>query len=104
MLTFTGAILVFLFGVIVTSGVYGSRMAWLLGVVLPLLAVTAVQSKLALSRRVRVEPFEPKGAPDTRKTLFRAPLVLLAIPAVLALMLLSGYGLIFVLHGIGLLH
>ena len=44
---FVGAVGVFLFGVIVTSGVYGSRMAWLLGVVLPLLVIATLFAGLA---------------------------------------------------------
>jgi hypothetical protein len=43
--TLVAAIEVFLFGVLWTHGVYGSRMTWLLGVVLPLLVLTAVLTK-----------------------------------------------------------
>lgn len=45
--SFVGAVVVFIAGVIVTSGTYGSRMAWLLGVVLPLLLLTALFARLA---------------------------------------------------------
>jgi high-affinity Fe2+/Pb2+ permease len=48
---FLGAILVFLFGVVLTSGVYGSRIAWLLGVSVPLLAIAAVLAR-GSSKRV----------------------------------------------------
>ena len=40
-LLFVAAVVVFILGVVVTSGVYGSRMAWLLGVVMPLIAGAA---------------------------------------------------------------
>jgi len=42
-----GAVVVFITGVILTSGAYGSRMAWLLGVVLPLLLLAALFAWLA---------------------------------------------------------
>ena len=42
LLALAAAVLVILLGVIATSGVYGSRMAWLLGAVLPLLALSMV--------------------------------------------------------------
>jgi len=47
LLALAAAVLVILFGVIATSGVYGSRLAWLLGVALPLLALSVVLSWVA---------------------------------------------------------
>ena len=48
LLTLAAALAVLALGVIVTSGVYGSRMAWLLGVVVPLLVATVLLSRLGL--------------------------------------------------------
>lgn len=45
--SFVGAVVVFITGVILTSGTYGSRMAWLLGVVFPLLLLTTLSAWLA---------------------------------------------------------
>ena len=47
MVSVVGAVVVFITGVILTSGAYGSRMAWLLGVVLPLLLLAALFAWLA---------------------------------------------------------
>jgi hypothetical protein len=85
-LSFGVALVVIIFGVIATSGVYGSRMAWLLGVALPLLATTAWLSWLAFRL-------------PTRRAL-----AFLGLPAAFAALLLSAYALIFAVHGISLLH
>ena len=109
--TLVGAIEVFLFGVIWTHGVYGSRTAWLAGVVLPLLAITAGLAWAGAR-------YGAKGSPGTagdghhgtgphslygRRDRRSAPravgvlsLVLLGIPFALAGLLLLTYGLIFV--------
>jgi hypothetical protein len=108
-LTFTAAALVIIFGVIATSGVYGSRMAWLVGVALPLLAMTVLLSWSATRSAVRAgpgptpSPGGPGRVVDIRKMLLVAALVLIGIPVALAGALLSVYALIFVLHGISLL-
>jgi hypothetical protein len=108
-LTFTAAALVIIFGVLATSGVYGSRMAWLVGVALPLLAMTMLLSWLATRAAARVgpgptpSPAGPGRVVDVRKMLLVAALVLIGIPVALAGALLSVYAMIFVLHGISLL-
>jgi hypothetical protein len=103
--TFAGAVGVVVFGVVVTSGVYGSRMAWLLGAALPLLAATAVLSGLALrtSRRGDRTPAPRPAGADPRRLLLWSALVLFGIPLALAVLLVVSYGFIFVLHGVGLL-
>ena len=109
MLSFAAAALVMVFGVIATSGVYGSRMAWLLGVALPLLVITMLLARVAPRPAARVHeetPSSPGHAGpglDGRRTLFVAALVLLGIPVALAGTLLSAYAFIFVVHGISLL-
>jgi len=108
-LTFTAAVLVIIFGVIATSGVYGSRMAWLVGVALPLLAMTMLLSWSATRAATRAgpgptpSPGGPGRVVDIRQVLFATALVLIGVPVVLAGALLSVYALIFVLHGISLL-
>jgi hypothetical protein len=104
LLTFMGAMLIIVFGVVATSGVYGSRMAWLLGVALPLLAFTALLSWLALRSSRQDSRPEPGGPPDTRKMLLVTSLVIVGIPLVLALMLLGTYALFFVSHALRLVH
>jgi hypothetical protein len=100
------AAVVIAFGVIATSGVYGSRMAWLLGVAMPLLALSALLAWLSTQRR----PAAALPAPRTQRTTARTGRVvlvsaaaLLGIPAALAAMLLTTYGLFFVFHGLSLL-
>jgi len=108
-LTFTAAVLVIIFGVLATSGVYGSRMAWLVGVALPLLAMTMLGSWSATRAATCAGqgPTPSSGGQgrvvDVRQVLFVTALVLIGVPVVLAGALLSVYALIFVLHGISLL-
>jgi hypothetical protein len=112
-LTFVGAIEVFLFGVLWTHGVYGSRMAWLLGVVLPLLSVTAGLAftaarygsnasrgstegvQLVTDHRSGHGGRDPRSAP---RAVGVVSLVLIGIPIVFVGLLLATYGLIFVSH------
>jgi hypothetical protein len=61
-LVLVGAIEVFLFGVVWTHGVYGSRMAWLLGVVLPLVAITAGLALAATKYRTAASRGQAEGA------------------------------------------
>jgi hypothetical protein len=108
-LTFTAAVLVIIFGVLATSGVYGSRMAWLVGVALPLLAMTMLLSWSATRAATRAgqgptpSPGGPRRVVDVGQVLFATALVLIGVPVVLAGALLSVYALILVLHGISLL-
>ncbi len=108
-LSFTAAVLVFLLGVVATSGVYGSRVAWLVGVALPLLATTMLltwsAARLAAGPRRGSSP-SPAGArpgDDGRRMLFVAALVLFGVPVALVGILLSVDALIFVVHGVSLL-
>lgn len=97
-----GAVGVFLFGVIVTSGVYGSRLAWLLGVVLPLLVLGALFAWLA----ARARDSTAGGLADGQivsslrlRTFSVICLGLVAVPFALAAMLLLVYGVAFAIYG-----
>ena len=103
---FIGAVVVFLFGVILTHGVYGSRVAWLLGVVMPLLAVAA-GSALTAARFGAESERDPSsdgqyfgnGRADRRsvaRTIAVISLILIGAPFVLTGLDLAIYGLIFV--------
>jgi hypothetical protein len=110
--TFVGAIEVFLFGVLWTQGVYGSRMAWLFGVVLPLLAVTAclgfTAARYGNADRSSAEavPQGPMGRPhlgyrnprSAPRLVGMVSLVLIGIPFAFAGVLVVTYGLIVVSH------
>jgi hypothetical protein len=96
--TLAGPVAVFAFGVVFTHGVYGSRMAWLFGVVLPLLAITAPfafgaakygakwEADRGLDRRQT--PFSSSAERDSRRGVAEAigflALGLIATPFVLA--------------------
>ena len=114
-LTLVAAVEVFLFDVLWTHGVYGSRMAWLVGVVLPLLAITAGLAWAGVKHGVNAGPSSAGGVrqgPDPRSHLGRrdrrsAPkavgtvsLVLIGIPLILLGLLLVTYGLLFISHWI----
>lgn len=107
LLTLVAALVVIVFGVIATTGVYGSRLAWLLGVALPLLATSMVLSRVAVRATARVQPgLSPAGpAPGRRvsQVMFAAAALLFGIPIALAATLLGAYALLFALHGISLL-
>ena len=106
--TLVAAFEVILFGVIWTQGVYGSRMAWLGGVALPLLVITAALAWAG----TRPGPTADGGMTDgvsnaetTHRDRRSAPramgitsLVLVGIPVAFFLLLLTTYGLIFVSH------
>jgi hypothetical protein len=96
---FISAAVVLVLGVVATSGVYGSRMAWLMGVVLPLLALTALLSWLA-SRSANLSSHPQRG--QWGRGISVTALVLVGIPFVLAGMLLFVYGVLIVLHALGL--
>lgn len=112
-LTLVGAIEVFLFGVLWTHGVYGSRMAWLVGVVLPLLAVTAGLAWAGARHGVDAAPGTAEGVyqeADPRshhwgrdrrsapKAVGIVSLVLIGIPLSLVGLLVVTYGLLFIIH------
>jgi hypothetical protein len=102
----TVALIVIAFGVIATAGVYGSRMAWLLGVALPLLAISMLLAKVALrapapagvgpDRNRTVAPSGRKGV----RVVFVAAAIVFAIPLMLAMMLLAVDGLFLAAHAI----
>lgn len=107
LLALAAAVLVILFGVIATSGVYGSRLAWLLGVALPLLALSVVLSWVARRLWARDRREGPGAGPHTGRRLGQVVLItaamLFGIPFALATMVLAGYALLFAVHGISLL-
>jgi hypothetical protein len=103
-LTLAAALVVIAFGVIATSGVYGSRTAWLLGVAVPLLAATMVLSWLAVRLSARARPNGSAATPAhgfvVGRVVFVSAGVLFAIPFALAALLLVFYAVIMVLHGL----
>ena len=107
-IAFVGAVSVFVFGVVLTHGVYGSRMAWFLGVCVPLLAISAVLSWGA-SRRSHAErrpSSRDVGSKDSRGvraagSITKASLALIGIPVALAAMLLFTYGVLFAFYWLG---
>jgi hypothetical protein len=106
-LTLDAAVMVIVFGVLVTSGVYGSRLAWLLGVALPLLAITMLLSWLSM-RPPRRAGHAALPAVRTRRrgvnrVVFLTALSLFAVPCALAVTLLAVDLLVFAQHGAGLL-
>jgi hypothetical protein len=107
LLALAAAVLVILFGVAATSGVYGSRLAWLLGVALPLLAVSVVLSWEARRLWARDQGDGPSAGPNTGRKLnqvvLTAAAALFGIPFALVTMLLAAYALLFAVHGISLL-
>jgi hypothetical protein len=104
LVTLTAALVVVAFGVIATSGVYGQRMAWLLGVALPLLAASMLLSWLAVRTSARARPNDPAAVPThgsaVVRLIFVSAALLFAIPFALAALLLVFYAVIMVLHGL----
>jgi hypothetical protein len=105
--TLMAALFVILFGVLATSGVYGSRVAWLLGVALPLLAITMVLAWLSLGGPRRVRSFLHVTSGDRRdragRTVLLVAATLFGLPLAFAAMLLLTYAVFFVAHGLTLL-
>jgi len=104
-----GAFVVLFSGVILTSGTYGSRMAWLLGVVSPVLLLTAVFAWLASrqpnsshvwsnSTQAWSTPQAPKGG--SARTLVIIAMVLFSLPIALGVLLLVVYAALFVGHSL----
>jgi hypothetical protein len=104
LLTLSAAVTVIAFGVIATSGVYGSRMAWLLGVALPLSATSMLLSWRAVHAPARVRPDGlSAGRADGRRVgrvAFLAAALLVGIPFACTLVLLAVDVLLFALHGL----
>ena len=93
----------FLFGVIVTSGVYGSRRAWLLGVVLPLLVLGALFAWLAAKAHDSTAGGVADGQIVSSRRLRTFSVIclgLVAVPFALAAMLLFVYGIAFAIYGV----
>jgi hypothetical protein len=107
LVTLAAAVVVIALGVVATSGVYGSRMAWLLGVALPLLAASMLLSWLAVHVSPRARPDNLAAAPTHGSAVGRAIFVLaallFAVPFALAALLLALYGVFMVLHGLAAL-
>ncbi|HEY1988969.1 MAG TPA: hypothetical protein VGG43_05865 [Acidimicrobiales bacterium] len=102
-LVFLGAMVVFLFGVIVTAGVYGSRLAWLLGIVLPLLVLGALFARVAAITGASIGDGSAAGRVASNARLRRFSVICLAmatVPFALAAMLLFVYGVAFALYGV----
>jgi hypothetical protein len=98
------AVVVIAFGVIATSAVYGQRMAWLLGVALPLLATSLLLSWLAVRTSSRARADDGPALPAHWSLLGRVvratSALLFAIPFALAALLVLFYAVIMVLHGL----
>ncbi len=103
---FVGAAAIFVVAVVSTNAVYGTRMAWFVGLVLPLLVVAAGSSWWALrsQRAGEAAAAEVASARPFRVRvvagLFRVCVVLIAIPFVFAAAILLVYGLLFVVHSL----
>ncbi|MFZ0250597.1 MAG: hypothetical protein WAL61_11690 [Acidimicrobiales bacterium] len=106
-MTLNLAVTVIVFGVLVTTGVYGSRMAWLCGVALPLLALTMVLSWLSVPpparAALRTRPATGSRRQRIARGVFLTALSLFGLPLVLALLLLAALALVGVFHGLSLL-
>jgi hypothetical protein len=105
--TLSAAVTVIVFGVLVTSGVYGSRLAWLFGVALPLLALTMLLSWLSTPALARPHHGANAATSSRRQRIargvFLTALSLFGLPLVLTLMLVGAYALVFAVHGLSLL-
>jgi hypothetical protein len=105
--TLMSALFVILFGVLATSGAYGSRVAWLLGVALPLLALTMLLAWLSLGGPRRGRHFLRVASGDRHgqagRAVFLVAASLFALPLALAAVLLLAYAVLFAMHGLSLL-
>jgi hypothetical protein len=101
--TLVCAIVVFVRGVLWTNGTYGSRMAWLLAGVLPLLLATIALAWTGSRRSQRsAAGSTPEDArrPSAARVLFAVSLALFALPFALALALLVVYAALFISHAL----
>jgi hypothetical protein len=104
--TLVAAIEVILFGVIWTQGVYGSRMAWLGGVAVPLLVIAAALAWAGARPGPTADIGMASGVSDAEtthrdrrsapRTIGITSLVLIGIPVAFFALLLMTYGLIVV--------
>jgi hypothetical protein len=105
--TLMAALFVILFGVLATSGVYGSRLAWFLGVALPLLALTMVLAWFSLGGRRRARPFLHVASADRHdqagRGVFLVAAALFGLPLALAALLLLTDAAFLVAHGLSVL-
>lgn len=103
--TFVCAVATFVSTVVLTNAVYGTRLAWFLGVVVPLLVMAAGLSWLA-SRRQKDEEAVASHVPSVRRSriaatgVLRVCLLALAIPVALVAAILLVYGILFVPHSL----
>lgn len=106
---FAGSAGAILFGVVLTHGVYGSRMAWLLGVAIPLMAIAAGFAFAAAKHGLHdgtAEASRPEKAgraiqndPRRHMRMFGSvSLLLIAVPMVLIGLLLTTYALLLIAH------
>ena len=106
--TLDAAVMVLVFGVLVTSGVYGSRLAWFLGVAVPLLVITMLLSRLSMRVPPRAGHASLPAVCARRVWVSRAVFLtassLVAIPCALAAGLLAADLLALARHGVSLLH
>jgi hypothetical protein len=102
--TLAAALVVIAFGVVATAGIYGSRMAWLLGVAMPLLAATMVLSWSAVRASARARSDGPSAVPAhgsvVGRVVFVSAALLFGIPFALAALLLVVGAVIMVLSGL----
>ncbi len=97
--TLSATVIVIAFGVIATSGTYGSRMAWLLGVAMPLLTTSMIMSWLAR----RAASAGPSLGRRVARPVFLAALSLLGIPPAYTATVLAVYAFLFAHHGLSCL-
>jgi hypothetical protein len=106
-MTLSVAMMVIAFGVVATSGVYSSRLAWLLDCALPLLALTMLLSGLSLPGRTlayhATGPAQRSRREKIARGVFLTALSLFGVPLALVTMLLAAYALVFAVHGVSLL-
>jgi hypothetical protein len=102
--TLMAALFVILFGVLATSGAYGSRLAWFLAVALPLLVVTMLLASLSFGARRRARPFLHVASghrhDQAGRGVFLVAASLFGLPLALAGMLLLTDAVFFVAHGL----
>ena len=96
LLAYLAAILMFMRGVVATSAVYGTRVAWLIGVVLPVLAFSTLLSWLAYRTGKRTATRSTMWVKRLSRGLMITDLCLLGIPLALTITYLTAYALMFI--------
>jgi hypothetical protein len=105
--TLSAAVTVIAVGVVASPGSYGSRLAWLIGVALPLLALTMVLALVSVPTRALALRGTSSARSSRREKiargLFVTALSLIGIPLALATGLVAVSALVFAVHGVSLL-